>query len=74
MCINPMLLTERRNQHPLFTKSEEPHGQQTPVLQVVPLLLLHSKPGTPSDNLGLSWEDFGSDTTPPSSHKGRATT
>lgn len=72
MCINPVLLTERRHQHALFTKSEKLHGQWTPFLEVVPLLLMLSKPGTRCDSLGFSREDSWSDTTP-SSHKGMAT-
>lgn len=73
MSINATLQTERRDQHALFTDSEELPEQWTPLLQVVSLLLTCSKADTPCDSLGLS-QDCWSDTTSPSCHKGRATT
>lgn len=74
MCINPVLLPDRRYPCALVTKSEELPEQWTAALEALPLLLMCSKPGAPCDSLGLSQEEFWSDTTPPSSQEGRATT
>lgn len=74
MCINPVLLPDRRYPCALVTKSEELPEQWTAALKALPLLLMCSKPGAPCDSLGLSQEEFWSDTTPPSFQEGRATT